>query len=285
MMSPIPSIGLSVWQSVQCIVENVWFDLDAIWSGRSAGFKDEANRQRDRPMGRDSFGLDMGCSIVTTQTHTHTHTHTQPFYGPFEFCLGLPGAAGTRKVKPIWIYWSKRQWVEAASAGPHANLHLDRDTTMPASHHSVFYRPDALLATHPAVSKHWRHCNQWRLETLLCSCVKVCEAIELSFGIMSGVGSGNGIRWGPHHAKRRGGFRGFSVTLVWRVFLSSFVREKCIRLVHEKFIIFPFRQYTNGNIVYWSVLRCSLLRDRNSFMRNLLNDKIEIRQVRPIYRT
>jgi len=30
----------------------------------------------------------------------------------------------TRKVKPIWIYWSKRQWVAVVSAGPYANLHL-----------------------------------------------------------------------------------------------------------------------------------------------------------------
>ena len=29
-------------------------------------------------------------------------------------------------------------------------------TTMPAPHHSVFYRPDALPATQPTVSKHWR---------------------------------------------------------------------------------------------------------------------------------
>jgi len=33
----------------------------------------------------------------------------------------------TRKVKPIWIYWSKRQRVALASAGPYANLHLDLD--------------------------------------------------------------------------------------------------------------------------------------------------------------
>jgi len=32
--------------------------------------------------------------------HTQTHTHTQPFYDPLGFCLGLPGKAGTRKVKP-----------------------------------------------------------------------------------------------------------------------------------------------------------------------------------------
>jgi len=34
--------------------------------------------------------------------------YTQPFYGPLGFCPGLNGWAGTRKVKPIWIYWSKR---------------------------------------------------------------------------------------------------------------------------------------------------------------------------------
>jgi len=29
----------------------------------------------------------------------HARTHTQPLYGPLGFCLGLPGRAGTRKVK------------------------------------------------------------------------------------------------------------------------------------------------------------------------------------------
>jgi len=42
----------------------------------------------------------------------------------------------TRKVKPIWIYWSKTY------------------ITMAASHHSVFYRPDALPAAQPTASKH-----------------------------------------------------------------------------------------------------------------------------------
>jgi len=31
---------------------------------------------------------------------------------------GLPGSAGTRKVKPTGFYWSKRQWVAVASAWP-----------------------------------------------------------------------------------------------------------------------------------------------------------------------
>jgi len=40
----------------------------------------------------------------------------------------------------------------------YANLHLapDRQITMPAAHHSVFYRPGALPAAQPTVSKHRR---------------------------------------------------------------------------------------------------------------------------------
>jgi len=33
---------------------------------------------------------------------------------------------------------------------------LSRQITTPAPHHSVFYRPDALPATQPTASKHWR---------------------------------------------------------------------------------------------------------------------------------
>jgi len=55
--------------------------------------------------------------------YTHTHTHTRLT----ALCPGLPGWAGTRKVKPIWIYWSKKQWVAVASAGPYASLHLAPD--------------------------------------------------------------------------------------------------------------------------------------------------------------
>ena len=53
-------------------------------------------------------------------------------------CPGLPGRASTRKVKRIWIYWSKRvsgcsfSWAICKSA-PHP-----RQITMPAPHHSVF---------------------------------------------------------------------------------------------------------------------------------------------------
>ena len=51
------------------------------------------------------------------------------------FCPELPGWAGTRKVKPIWIYilsGSGISWVICKST-PHP-----RQITTPASHHSVF---------------------------------------------------------------------------------------------------------------------------------------------------
>ena len=75
--------------------------------------------------------------------HTHTHTH------PFKW-------AGTSWVKPIWILLktvsgSGISWAICNSAP------CSRQITMPAPHHSVFYRPDALPAAQPTASKHWRH--------------------------------------------------------------------------------------------------------------------------------
>jgi len=60
------------------------------------------------------------------------YSHTQPFYCSSGTCPGPSGWVGTRKVKPgrlkpIWIYWSKRQWVAVASAGLYASLHLIPD--------------------------------------------------------------------------------------------------------------------------------------------------------------
>jgi len=63
-------------------------------------------------------------------------------------CPGLPGWAGTRKVKPIWISLKQEtvsgsgiSWAICKSALH--SIHI----AMPAPHHSVFYRPDALPAT------------------------------------------------------------------------------------------------------------------------------------------
>ena len=62
---------------------------------------------------------------------------------------GLPGSAGTRKKKPIWILLKQEtvsgsgiSWAICKSAP------RSRQITTPAAHHSVFYRPDALPAAH-----------------------------------------------------------------------------------------------------------------------------------------
>jgi len=83
-------------------------------------------------------------------THTHTHTRlTAP-------CAGLPGWAGTRKVKPVWILLDQEtvsgsgiSWAICFST----SLQTDNHASTPLS---VFYRPDALPAAQPTASKHWR---------------------------------------------------------------------------------------------------------------------------------
>jgi len=79
--------------------------------------------------------------------HTHTHTRlTAP-------CPRLPGWAGTRKVKPVWILLeqetvsgSGNSWAVCKSAP------RSRQITTPTPRHSVFYRPDALPAAHALVA-------------------------------------------------------------------------------------------------------------------------------------
>jgi len=89
-------------------------------------------------------------SLVAHTTHTHTRLTA--------LCPGLPGWTGTRMVKPIWILLKNEtvsgsgiSWAVCKSAL------RSRQITMPAPHHSVFYRPDALPAAQPTASMHWRH--------------------------------------------------------------------------------------------------------------------------------
>jgi len=75
-------------------------------------------------------------SLVLTDTHTHTRlTALFP---------GLPGRAGTRKVKPIWILLKQEtvsgagiSWAICKSAPRSRQIGL----TTPAPHHSVFLQP------------------------------------------------------------------------------------------------------------------------------------------------
>ena len=110
--------------------------------------------RRDLPTGSQ------GHNNNNMHAHTHTHTHLTAL------CPGLLGWATTRKVKPIWILLKQEtvsgsgiSWAICKSAP------RSRKITMPAPHHSVFYRPDALPATQPTVSEHWRHNNNNDINT------------------------------------------------------------------------------------------------------------------------
>jgi len=85
---------------------------------------------------------------------------TQPYNNNtrlMAICLGLPGWAGTRKVKPMRILLKQEtvggsgiSWAICKSAL------RPRQIPVPAPDHSISYRPDALPATQPTASKHWR---------------------------------------------------------------------------------------------------------------------------------
>ena len=70
----------------------------------------------------------------------------------------LSGTPGTRKIKPVWILLKQEtvsgsgmSWAVCKSAP------CSRQITMPAPHHSVFYKLDALSAAQLAASKHLKH--------------------------------------------------------------------------------------------------------------------------------
>ena len=69
-----------------------------------------------------------------THTHTHTHTHTR-------YQNGKTNVDFTE---------ARDSWAICKSA------RHSRQITTPATHHSVFYRPDALPVAQPTASKHWR---------------------------------------------------------------------------------------------------------------------------------
>ena len=104
--------------------------------------------------------------------------YIHPFNGPFP---GLPRWAGTRKVKPIWILL-KQETVSGTGNSWAICKYAprSRQTTTPAPHHSVFYSPDALPATQPTASKHWRHWKHLHYQRnvmhkdILSQCKQVC---------------------------------------------------------------------------------------------------------------
>ena len=82
-----------------------------------------------------NFRLSVFISFIFYVLHTHTHTHTRLT----AFFPGLPGWAGTSKVKPIWILLKQEtvsgsgiSWSTCKSAP------CSRQIATPAPHQSVF---------------------------------------------------------------------------------------------------------------------------------------------------
>ena len=93
------------------------------------------------------------CSYRRLYNHGYTHTHTRLT----ALFPGLPGWASARKVRPIWILL-KQETVSGSgiSSAICKSAPRSRQITMPACHHSVYYRLDAFPVAQPTASKHWR---------------------------------------------------------------------------------------------------------------------------------
>ena len=87
--------------------------------------------------------------------HVSTYTHTHPFNGLFS---GTTRVSRYQKGKTNLDFTGARdsewQWHQL---GICKSAPRSRQITTPAPHRSVSYRPDALPAAQPTVSKHWRH--------------------------------------------------------------------------------------------------------------------------------
>ena len=87
--------------------------------------------------------------------NNYHNTDTHPFNGPFS---GTTQVSRYQKGKLIWILL--KQGTVSGSGVSRAickSAPRSKQITTPASHHSVFYRPDDLPAVQPTSSKHWRH--------------------------------------------------------------------------------------------------------------------------------
>ena len=101
----------------------------------------------------NAFVNSMDWTHFSTTGTTHTHTHTHPFNGSFS---GTTQVSRYQKGKTNLDFTEARDSEGSGISWAICKLApCSRQTTTPAPHHSVFYRPDALPAAQPTVSKHW----------------------------------------------------------------------------------------------------------------------------------
>ena len=92
--------------------------------------------------------LSTGADDSRSYSHTHTHTFNSPFSGTTQVSRYQKGKTNLDFIGARDGEW---QWHQLG----HMQICTSLQTyTMPAPHHSVFYRPDALPAAQPTASKH-----------------------------------------------------------------------------------------------------------------------------------
>ena len=104
-----------------------------------------------------------GNSQLTICRQTHTHTRLTAFFS------GTTHVSRYQKGKnQSGFYWSKRQWVAVASAGPYASLHLAPDR-QPHQHPITLFlqagcpscRPTNSIKALKASKPYWYATNHW----------------------------------------------------------------------------------------------------------------------------
>jgi len=108
------------------------------------------------------------CIFINTHTHTHT-TVLRPSWmlsGTTRVSRHQKGKTNLDLLEQEIVSGSGISWVICKSAP------WLRHVITPVSHHSVFYRPDALPATQPTASKHWKQtvylCSYSEWNTRVC---------------------------------------------------------------------------------------------------------------------
>ena len=112
-------------------------------------------------------------SVAGHATLQPTHTHTYPFNGPLSWTTWV---SQYQKDKTNLDFTEARdsewQWHQLGCMQVCTSLQTDNHAS---THHSVFYRPDALPATQPTASKHWRDAHHQPIGVKLCSATG-CES-------------------------------------------------------------------------------------------------------------
>ena len=103
------------------------------------------------------------CRLSCLQKHTHTHTHMHLMHSSLSRTTWISRyQKGKTNLDFTEARDSEWQWHQLGRMQVCNSV----QTTTPAPHHSVFYRPDALPAAQPTASKHWRQ-TYTRVVTIL----------------------------------------------------------------------------------------------------------------------